>query len=259
MIGTMCRTGAFVTCFRQTGDIYVLVLAVRNETRTQGCPLELVSPARVTAIIGFMDQNQTRIVELLREVHLIALTEIERLNLRIVELENQRHQSPERTFRSRWRQSEPSVQRARVDLRVVRTKREKIPRGEVSDKSVVRRSIHHDWLPAEGPPPAHLVDSDPAGLSAVSIGDWKKRPLQAFRRPRPVSFHPCLSQNTRQSLWRNIRDTYPETFPPRHRAPACPSVGDPDHLPVASVCLVWHTRQRRAASLHFRLNQYGPA
>ena len=35
-----------------------------------------------------MDTNQAKIVELLREVHLIALKEIERLNLRIVELES---------------------------------------------------------------------------------------------------------------------------------------------------------------------------
>jgi len=34
-----------------------------------------------------MDSNQTRIVELLREVHLTALREIERLNFRIAELE----------------------------------------------------------------------------------------------------------------------------------------------------------------------------
>jgi predicted DNA-binding transcriptional regulator AlpA len=35
-----------------------------------------------------MDTNQTKIVELLREVHVIAIKEIERLNLRIAELEN---------------------------------------------------------------------------------------------------------------------------------------------------------------------------
>ena len=33
-----------------------------------------------------MDNNQTKIIELLREVHLIAFKEIERLNLRIAEL-----------------------------------------------------------------------------------------------------------------------------------------------------------------------------
>jgi len=36
-----------------------------------------------------MDNNQSKIIELLREVHLIAFKEIERLNLRIVELETQ--------------------------------------------------------------------------------------------------------------------------------------------------------------------------
>lgn len=37
-----------------------------------------------------MDTNQSRIIELLREVHLIAFKEMERLNLRIIELENLR-------------------------------------------------------------------------------------------------------------------------------------------------------------------------
>jgi|SRR5579864_5175515 len=36
-----------------------------------------------------MDQDQARIIELLREVHLIVFKEMERLNLRIIELENQ--------------------------------------------------------------------------------------------------------------------------------------------------------------------------
>jgi hypothetical protein len=36
-----------------------------------------------------IDRNQTKIVELLREVHLIAIKELERLNLQIAELENQ--------------------------------------------------------------------------------------------------------------------------------------------------------------------------
>lgn len=46
-----------------------------------------------------MENNQARIIELLREVHLIAFKEIERLNLRIAELEseiasNQHRKSP---------------------------------------------------------------------------------------------------------------------------------------------------------------------
>jgi predicted DNA-binding transcriptional regulator AlpA len=36
-----------------------------------------------------MDPTQTKIIELLREVHLLAMKEIERLNLRIAELENE--------------------------------------------------------------------------------------------------------------------------------------------------------------------------
>ena len=43
-----------------------------------------------------MDNNQARVIELLREVHLIAFKEIERLNLRIVELENQSRQPTDR-------------------------------------------------------------------------------------------------------------------------------------------------------------------
>jgi len=43
-----------------------------------------------------MDSNQARIIELLREVHLIAFKEIERLNMRIAELENQQRQPTEK-------------------------------------------------------------------------------------------------------------------------------------------------------------------
>jgi predicted DNA-binding transcriptional regulator AlpA len=40
-------------------------------------------------IITDMDINQSRVIELLREVHLVAYKEIERLNLRVAELEQQ--------------------------------------------------------------------------------------------------------------------------------------------------------------------------
>jgi predicted DNA-binding transcriptional regulator AlpA len=43
-----------------------------------------------------MDPTQTKIIDLLREVHLIAFKEIERLNMRIVELENQHRTATER-------------------------------------------------------------------------------------------------------------------------------------------------------------------
>ena len=43
-----------------------------------------------------MDQNQTKIIELLREVHLLAMKEMERLNLRIAELESQNRQPTEK-------------------------------------------------------------------------------------------------------------------------------------------------------------------
>lgn len=42
-----------------------------------------------------MDPSQAKIIELLREVHVLALKEIERLNLRIVELEIQNRQAAE--------------------------------------------------------------------------------------------------------------------------------------------------------------------
>jgi hypothetical protein len=41
-----------------------------------------------------MEQTQAKIIELLREVHLFAVKEIERLNLRIIELENESHSPP---------------------------------------------------------------------------------------------------------------------------------------------------------------------
>jgi hypothetical protein len=51
------------------------------------------------AIMHGMDTNQARVIELLREVHLITFNEIERLNMRIAELEGQRRQPIERVRR----------------------------------------------------------------------------------------------------------------------------------------------------------------
>ena len=45
-----------------------------------------------------MDPTQAKIIEVLREVHLIAFKEIERLNMRIVELENQNRHAAEKPF-----------------------------------------------------------------------------------------------------------------------------------------------------------------
>jgi len=42
-----------------------------------------------------MDTNQAKIIELLREVHLIAIKEIERLDMKIAELENENRQRAE--------------------------------------------------------------------------------------------------------------------------------------------------------------------
>jgi len=57
-----------------------------------------------------MDNNQSKIIELLREVHLIAFKEMERLNLRIVELENQ-NQPVERPSAKPKPKIEPAVAR----------------------------------------------------------------------------------------------------------------------------------------------------
>lgn len=58
---------------------------------------------------AWMDSNQARIIELLREVHLIAFKEIERLNLRIVELENQYRQPVEKPIIKRTGTIPPAV------------------------------------------------------------------------------------------------------------------------------------------------------
>jgi predicted DNA-binding transcriptional regulator AlpA len=42
-----------------------------------------------------MDQTQARVIELLREVHLLAVKEIERLNLKVAELEIRNRQAAE--------------------------------------------------------------------------------------------------------------------------------------------------------------------
>lgn len=52
-------------------------------------PRPRTAPPGRLAIMRLMDTNQTRVIELLREVHLIAFKEIERLNMRIAELESQ--------------------------------------------------------------------------------------------------------------------------------------------------------------------------
>jgi len=59
-----------------------------------------------------MDPNQTKITELLREVHLIAFKEIERLNLRIAELEHQHRQAAEKSMPKPAAKEIPLVTRA---------------------------------------------------------------------------------------------------------------------------------------------------
>jgi excisionase family DNA binding protein len=55
-----------------------------------------------------MDSNQARIIELLREVHLIAFKEIERLNMRVAELESQSRHPIEREIIKPAIQNPPS-------------------------------------------------------------------------------------------------------------------------------------------------------
>jgi hypothetical protein len=70
------------------------VLAVQG--RVEGLDDLYAIPCTSDGHNACMDPNQTKIIELLREVHLIAFKEIERFNMRVVELENQ-HRQPTRT------------------------------------------------------------------------------------------------------------------------------------------------------------------
>lgn len=66
-----------------------------------------------------MDSNQEKIVALLREVHLIAIKEIERLNLRIAELEAHACQpapSPARTTVDEQPAANPAPRKAETGL-----------------------------------------------------------------------------------------------------------------------------------------------
>ena len=98
----------------------VVVRAVATERpparteRSQGpspAPVREQYPGNNDGHNAGMDPTQTKIIELLREVRLIAFKEIERLNMRIVELENQHRQAAEerseerrvgKECRSRW-------------------------------------------------------------------------------------------------------------------------------------------------------------
>ena len=67
---------------------------------------------------AYMDNNQARIVDLLREVHLIAFKEIERLNLRIAELGNQ-HRGPTESSFAKPPSSEPISARTQPQAAVL--------------------------------------------------------------------------------------------------------------------------------------------
>jgi len=64
----------------------------------------------------FMDPNQTKIVELLREIHLIAFKEIERLNLRIAELESLSRRQPEPVVTERSAKPPFSPKKSEVEM-----------------------------------------------------------------------------------------------------------------------------------------------
>lgn len=63
-----------------------------------------------------MDAIQTKIIEFLREVHLIAFKEIERLNMRIVELDNQNRQALEKSTAKPAAKESPAVHPAPMKL-----------------------------------------------------------------------------------------------------------------------------------------------
>lgn len=89
-----------------------------NTSPTTGGSWHEREPAAITfgraATIRCMDPNQVKIIELLREVHAITVKEIERLNLRIAELENQTGESRESRLKgrpSRQPKGQPSTAR----------------------------------------------------------------------------------------------------------------------------------------------------
>ncbi len=63
------------------------MLAVKMAVSTRGLKTDC-GRRRDLAIMPRMNNNQTKIIELLRDVHLIAFKETERLNLRIAELQS---------------------------------------------------------------------------------------------------------------------------------------------------------------------------
>jgi predicted DNA-binding transcriptional regulator AlpA len=63
-----------------------------------------------------MDTTQAKIIELLREVHLLAIKELERLNLRIAELENEHRQPIEKPVPKPAAKATPEVHPAPINL-----------------------------------------------------------------------------------------------------------------------------------------------
>ena len=101
----------------------VVVRAVATERpparteRSQGpspAPVREQYPGNSDGHNACMDANQTKIIELLREVHMIAFKEIERLNMRIVELENQHRQAAEKPLPKPAAKESPAVHPAPI-------------------------------------------------------------------------------------------------------------------------------------------------
>lgn len=86
-----------------------------------------------------MDSNQTRIIELLREVHLIAFKEIERLNMRIAELENQYRQPFEKPI------VEPPVNPATANPPALPTQPEMLNEHQVAEHLKISVASVRRW------------------------------------------------------------------------------------------------------------------
>jgi predicted DNA-binding transcriptional regulator AlpA len=77
-------------------------------------PVELACPNGGDGHNPSMDPTQSKIIELLREVHLLALKEIERLNLRIAEPESQNRQGTAREIARPVEKGLPPVNQAPI-------------------------------------------------------------------------------------------------------------------------------------------------
>jgi predicted DNA-binding transcriptional regulator AlpA len=88
-----------------------------------------------------MDANQTKIIDLLREVHLLAFKEIERLNLRIAELQSESRQSAVKSMTI----EHPSIHSSPIKRDTLRTVPETLNEKQVADYLNMSTAILHKW------------------------------------------------------------------------------------------------------------------